>query len=573
MNKAISQKDLKNQRGRKVSQDTFLPVCSAAVDTVLKIAILGLVLLFVLYPMLCILHRSLEGDGGFTLANYIDVWTNYRQNFINSIVVGVSTALLCTFFSVCTALFIYTKNGRLRMALMAVLLISMVAPPFVSSLAYIQLYGRRGWITYRLLGLSLNPYNALGVIFMQSISFVPMNALFLIGILSKTDVSSLRAARDLGAKPANVLRDMLIPLIRPGIYVSLLLSFVRSLADFGTPVIIGGRFSTIASEIYLKIIGYADLEDASAMNMFLLVPSIGFFFLYRYLMQKAGATTDSQRAVQDGFSLKLLKCGGAGILASLASLLLFVMVILQYGCIFISGFLKRHAGSYVLTTEYLQELFRYDLSTMVRSMIYALIVGFLGTFFAILFSYFTEWRKMRGRSFFDCLVTLPYMLPGTCFGIGYILAFNSEPLRLTGTGIIVIANMIFKQLPTSTKLCTAALSQIPRAQEYAVRDLGGGRLSVLKDVILPGLRPAFFSSFSYNFSTAMTTAGAVIFLINPGKKLAVFKLFDAAYSGEYAVASLISMLIILIVLLVEGIVYALSIGGSGKLDKKEKGEV
>ena len=93
MNKAISQKDLKNQRGRKVSQDTFLPVCSAAVDTVLKIAILGLVLLFVLYPMLCILHRSLEGDGGFTLANYIDVWTNYRQNFINSIVVGVSTAL------------------------------------------------------------------------------------------------------------------------------------------------------------------------------------------------------------------------------------------------------------------------------------------------------------------------------------------------------------------------------------------------------------------------------------------------------------------------------------------------
>ena len=237
------------------------------------------------------------------------------------------------------------------------------------------------------------------------------------------------------------------------------------------------------------------------------------------------------------------------------------MMILQYGCIFVSGFLKRKAGSYVFTTEFLQELFRYDLSTMVRSVVYALIVGFVGTFFAILFSYYTEWRKMRGRSFFDCLVTLPYMLPGTCFGIGYILAFNKEPLALTGTGIIVIANMIFKQLPTSTKLCTAALSQIPRAQEYAVRDLGGGRLSVLKDVILPGLRPAFFSSFSYNFSTAMTTAGAVIFLINPGKKLAVFKLFDAVYSGEYAIASLISTLIIIIVLVVEGIIYMFSMKG------------
>lgn len=562
MNKVVKEHNSLNMNnGGKASKDTFLPVFSRTVDGTLRVVVLALILLFILFPMVCIALRSFAGPEGPTLGNYVEVFTKYRQNFVNSIVVGVATAILCTFFSVCTALFIYTKTGKLRLALMAVLLVSMVAPPFVSSLAYIQLYGRRGWITYRLLGLSLNPYNALGVICMQSISFAPMNALFLIGILSKTDSASLRAARDLGADPAHVLRDMLIPLIRPGIYVSLLLSFVRSLADFGTPVIIGGRFSTIASEIYLKIIGYADLEDASAMNMFLLLPSIGFFFLYRHLMTKTGGTADAQRGGQEGFDLKLLRCGGTGIAVSGAALLFFVMMILQYGCIFVSGFLKRKAGSYVFTTEFLQELFRYDLSTMVRSVVYALIVGFVGTFFAILFSYYTEWRKMRGRSFFDCLVTLPYMLPGTCFGIGYILAFNKEPLALTGTGIIVIANMIFKQLPTSTKLCTAALSQIPRAQEYAVRDLGGGRLSVLKDVILPGLRPAFFSSFSYNFSTAMTTAGAVIFLINPGKKLAVFKLFDAVYSGEYAIASLISTLIIIIVLVVEGIIYMFSMKG------------
>ena len=66
-----------------------------------------------------------------------------------------------------------------------------------------------------------------------------------------------------------------------------------------------------------------------------------------------------------------------------------------------------------------------------------------------------------GRSLFDCLATLPYMLPGTCFGIGYILAFNHAPLKLTGTALIVLANMLFKQLPTSTKICTASLAQLP----------------------------------------------------------------------------------------------------------------
>ena len=68
-------------------------------------------------------------------------------------------------------------------------------------------------------------------------------------MLSKLDPGSLQAARDLGAGPGAILRDVVLPLLRPGIWVSLLLSFVRSLADFGTPVIIGGRFSTIASEI------------------------------------------------------------------------------------------------------------------------------------------------------------------------------------------------------------------------------------------------------------------------------------------------------------------------------------
>ena len=88
-------------------------------------------------------------------------------------------------------------------------------------------------ITYRLLGISWDPYNCWGVILMHSFSFVPLNALFLTGILTKLDGDSLRSARDLGAAPKDILKDIVLPLMRPGILVALLLSFVRSLADFG----------------------------------------------------------------------------------------------------------------------------------------------------------------------------------------------------------------------------------------------------------------------------------------------------------------------------------------------------
>ena len=550
---------LSNNYRKGASFDAPFRAASLLADRALLAVLLGSICVFVLWPMVCIALRSFQDSGGgFTLDQYRTVWSSYGRSLGNSLFVGALTAFFCTVRSVAVALVRATSRGWARALLMGVLLITMVSPPFVSSLAYIQLYGRRGWITYRLLGLRWSPYNQWGVIWMQSISFVPLNAMFLQGILSKLDAGSIQAARDLGASPACILRDVVLPLIRPGILVSLLLTFIRSMADFGTPTIIGGRFNTIASDIYLKLIGYSDLEMSAAMNMFLMAPSIAAFFLYRRLMRHCSAITAARQDRQTALELPLRRCGGMGLLAILVSGLFFLMMALQYACIFLTGFLKVSKGAYAFTLQYWEQLMKYNLTSLWRSVGYALTVSLAGTLFAMLFAYYMERRQVAGRSFFDCLVTLPYMLPGTCFGIGYILAFNAPPLRLTGTAVIVMANMLFKQLPTATKLCSAALTQIPGSQERAVRDLGGGHWSGLRDVILPGLRPAFLSCFVYNFSSSMTTAGAVIFLIDPGRQLAVFRLFDAVYQGEYAIASLIATCIIAIVLAVEALAYLIT---------------
>ena len=56
-----------------------------------------------------------------------------------------------------------------------------------------------------------------------------------------------------------------------------LLSFIRSIADFGTPVVIGGRFETVSTEIYMQVIGYSRLDKSAALNVLLLVPTILVF--------------------------------------------------------------------------------------------------------------------------------------------------------------------------------------------------------------------------------------------------------------------------------------------------------
>ena len=514
--------------------------------------------LFVAYPLVLILGRGLVGEDGFTLSLLAEVWKSYRTSLGHSVETSLLCAVLTTAGSLGVALVVTTRRGIIKSLLRAGVLISMVSPPFISSLAYIQLYGRRGWITHGLLGLSANPYGFWGIVLMQTVSFIPLGALLLIGVLEKIDLDSVKAAHDLGARPAHVLRDVVLRLVAPGMVVVGLLTLARSLADFGTPAIIGGRYNTLASDIYLKLIGYSNLQLAAAMNIYLLLPSLAAFWGYRMLMRRNDRTVSSARSRTGSIELKLSACGVIGWLSLAVCALFYAVSALQYACIFAAGFVRRTASGYVPTLEYWTEFLSVDGATFVRSVSYGLIVSLVGTLFALVLAYYVNKGRVRGAAVLDLMSALPFIVPGPCFGLGYILAFNSVPLKLTGTAFIVMACMLFKQLPTTSRIGAAALAQIPDELERSVHDLGGSRLTALRDVILPQMKLAFFTCFAYAFSSCMTTAGAIIFLVSPGSQVAVFALFDAAYTGDYPLASLIASAIIVVTVVVDAAAFALA---------------
>lgn len=520
------------------------------VDWIFIGIIITSVLVFILYPILCVIKNSLVIDGEFTFKLYDKLFTTNKRLLYNSLFVGMAAAIFSTFLSVAIALKISFMKGKKKMLLMGILMITMISPPFVSSLAYIQLFGKRGLITYRLLGLSLNPYGWHGIVIMQSLGFASLNALLLIGIISKLDTSVLQASLDLGSSSSYAIRKVVIPLIKPAILVCFLLSFVRSLSDFGTPMTIGGAFNVLATEIYMQIIGYGNLPLASAMNVIILIPALLIFIVYRRLMKNYSLIAEgtSNKTSSSDYEIKLK--GIFNFIVTLVSSIFFIMMILQYLSIFVGGITKFSYGKLQFTLDHFKYLKLYSMSSFIRSIVYGIIVGIFGTIIGILLSYYTERRKIWGMEAIDFIGTLPYIIPGTFFGIGYILAFNSKPLLLTGTSIIVIINCIFKQLPMTTKTSSAALSQINVNLEEAGRDLGAGKFHIIKDIIFPNLKNAFVVGFINNFTTSMTTIGAIIFLIHPGKKIATLALFDAINSGEYGVGSLIATIIIIITMIV-----------------------
>lgn len=529
-------------------------------DKILIVFIILLVLLFIFWPIVCVIKESFLKDGNFTLNLYKDIFKNNKKLIYNSVFVSCMCTIFTTLISTSIAFYVSFSSSRIRKIITVTLMLTMISPPFVSSLAYINLFGRRGFITHGILKLTLNTYGWQGIVIMETLGLVSMSSLLLIGIIGGIDKNFIDASLDLGAGFNYTLIRIVLLLIKPGIIVSALLAFVRSLSDFGTPMIIGGSFQVLATEVYMNIIANGNFGMAAAMSVLILIPSLIAFLIYRFYMSKFEIfSKDSKKLFSEGHEYKIK--GVFAIILKVITYLFLLVMIMQYISIFLSAITNYKFNKMFFTLDNIKRIYDYNLSSFGRSVVYSLITGLIGSLLGILISYYVDRRKVIGGELIDFISTLPYIIPGTFLGIGYIFAFNKYPLELTGTAFIVITNCIFKQIPMTTKMSSAVLSGMDLQTEEAAKDLGAPNIFIIKDIILPMLKPAFLIGFINNFTSTMTTIGAIIFLIYPGQKVATVEMFDAIQSGEYGVGSAMASLIIIITLIINILFTKFIIGG------------
>ena len=419
----FSLKRIEENAGKRVEHSTLF---SAVLFSLFIILLILPIVLFIVYPIFLLFWKAfqVENPGQY----FQEIALRYKTAFFHSIESSFYSAVISTVMAFFLSYGIRSTGKWQKRIALILLSMSMVSPPFISSLSFITLYGRRGLITYRLLGLSFDPYHKWGVILMQSIHFACMNTLFFTNALEDFDGKLYDSGRDLGANAFFVLKDILLPLLSPAILASFFLSFLRGLSDFGTPIIIGGRYSTLATEIYLQIIGFSDFSKAAAMNILLLLPAFFSFLLYRMSMKRADERNKEQKG-KTGLRLDSKHWMNLPIQFLLFFFLLFQQ--LQYASIFLYGFLRFNKKQIFFTWENMGSLFQYNLSTMGLSLLLAFAASVVGSFFAFLLAYLMERKMKRGKKLLDFALSLPYLLPGTCFGLAYILAFNKAPLKLT----------------------------------------------------------------------------------------------------------------------------------------------
>lgn len=500
--------------------------------------------IFVLYPLLMVIFRSFDTGEGIGLGVYTRLFSNpgLARTVWSSLGVAIFSSIIATLLGLCIAIVVFKTNLPLRKFFSIAAVLPLIIPGFVATLAFIFLFGRNGVISYQWLGLNLDIYSWKSVLFVQAIDFTTISFLLISAVLTTLDSQVEDAARNLGATEWRVFTTVTLPLVRPGIIASLILIFMRSMADFGTPLLLGGKFNTLASASYTQLIGRYDMPMASALNVLLLVACLIAFWLYLRAQK-------SQVAIRSRYTMERknldLPAPVRYILWGI-SLLFSIYILMIIISVFLAAFTKHLGTNYAFTLEYFNMLPRRSLNSIVNTIIFATGTAISMSFLGIVIAYLFTRIKFIGRSILESIVTLPFAVPGTLLGVGYILAFNRTPLILTGTWIIVFSLVLIRELPLGLRSGISVLEQQDRSIDEASANLGASRFTTFFRIILPMAKSALLVSSLYAFVSTVQTVGAIIFVITPGTKLLSVDVFEAIYKGEIGIAAAQSVTMLLL---------------------------
>jgi iron(III) transport system permease protein len=236
-----------------------------------------------------------------------------------------------------------------------------------------------------------------------------------------------------------------------------------------------------------------------------------------------------------------------------------VLTIVIYLTIFVGGAVRTMGRDYTPTLAYYLTAFAIEPAagglrftgsawdSLATTLVVAAAAAPLTALLGLLTAYLLSRQEFAGRRAFEFATMASFAVPGTVVGVAYVLAFNTPPIELTGTALILVISFVFRNMPVGIRAGIAAMSQIDKSLDEASVTLGAGAATTLRRVILPLLRPAVVAALVYSFVHAVTAVSAVIFLASARYNMATVYIVGRVEAGEFGLAIAYSSVLIVIV--------------------------
>lgn len=521
---------------------------------VITIVILAVFFLFIAYPLLLVLKKSIidPNSGSFTLSYFQKFFTKkfYWIGLINSFKVTIVSTLIAVVIGLPIAYLMRKVKIKGNGILEIFIIISYLSPPFIGAYAWIQLLGRSGVVTKfinSVFGMNFNGiYGFLGIVLVMSLQSFPLVYIYISGALKNMDNSLNEAAESLGYTSVERLFKIIIPLVMPTVLASALLVFMRVIADFGTPMLIGEGYKTMPVLIYNQYMSEVGGDDgfAAALCVIIIAVTIILFLIQRIIAKRYSfSMTALKPMIQEKAK------GIKNITAHLFVYLTVFLAILPQIVVIYTSFKKNRGGQVFVKgfslDSYKATLLSKNNSVILNTYKLGIIAIIIIIVLGVLISYLTVRKSNILTSILDTITMFPFIIPGSVLGISYLFAFNKSPLLLSGTALIMIVSFVIRRIPYTIRSSTAIIGQISPSIEEAAISLGETEVGAFTKVVIPMMMPGVIAGAIMSWITTISELSSSIILYTTKTQTLTVSIYTEVIRGNYGNAAAYSTVLTL----------------------------
>jgi iron(III) transport system permease protein len=528
----------------RLDVDRLLPAALAAIVAVPLV-------LFVLYPLASILKRSFSTPDGFGFGNYVRYLhqPKFVDIVLNSFAVSIASTLLTIVLAYGFAFAMHRSAIPYKGTFRLIALVPLFAPSLVQAMGILFLFGRNGLIN-RTFDAGIDIYGFWGIVIAEAFYSFPHAFLILSAALAVADARLYESAQMLGATGLRRFLTVTLPSTKYGLMSAIFVVFTIVITDFGNPMVIGGDFNVLATEIYNQVSGQANFEMGAVVGMILLVPAAIAVTVEKWVARRQYAV------VGNGSQPLVIRRSRRSDAIMLAYVLVVCACILSViGIVVVASFAT--LWPYNMSPSFRHYSFdvQNGLQPLWTSIWVSLMAAVVGMVVAVTCAHVVHKHQNPFTRMLYFLSILPAAVPGMVLGLGYILAFNdpANPVyAIYGTLAILAVCNVYHYHAQGFLVATTSLKQISGTLDEASTSLGAGFLRTLRKITLPLIWPSVVSVGVFFFLRSMVTLSAVIFLITPKTQLAavsVLLLDDAGNQNQAAAFSVCIMLVVVATLI------------------------
>jgi len=527
-------------------------------------AVLVFTALLVAAPIVVIAIQSLQSaplydaartwtlDGYFRLFGHAE----FREAVANSLYLAAVATVVATIVGVASAVAIVRFDVPGRSWLEGAMLGPIYISQLVLALGWYVLYGPAGYVSlFFQQWLGETPWNLAsipGMGVLGGLAMAPAVMLFCTSSLSLMDASLEDAARSAGASPLRVVRSVTLPLLRPAIIYSVLLTFVGGLEMLSIPLVFGwpAGLEFFTTFLLRETMGRAEPDygvlGAAALALLALVATLVLLqqklLAHRQRFVTVRGKSQRPKPIDVG-PWRWVLFGAFGVYLTFTVVLPMAALVVRSFVVYLTPLLSPWQ---FLTLDHYRTMVEQDI--FVRSILNSLVIATIGaavcTALIALITAVVQRSEFRYARHLEMLTMFPRAIPGMVVGIGFLWAVLWIPglSILHGTLAIMVIAFTMRDLPTAYATVAPSFLQIGKEIDQSARVSGASWWRTMRSIVVPIARPALIACYLIVFISFIKEYASAVFLYAPGNEIIGTTMLSVWAKGDVGPVAALSVI-------------------------------